>query len=77
MKEIAERELDILQNSDDFQNFAYFTEEDIKKLGQQNPLNFFAFRSPSDLKLEVVEDDDFYKLLCTSDIGGVDLIEIK
>lgn len=77
MKQAVENEIENLQNSIDFKYFAYFTDDDIKKLNQKNPLSFFAFQSPPDLKLEVVEEEDLYKLLCTSDIGGVDLIEIK
>lgn len=77
MREAVENEIENLQNSTDFNYYAYFTDEDIKRLSQKNPMSFFAFQSPPDLKLEVVEEEDLYKLLCTSDIGGVNLIEIK
>lgn len=77
MREVVENEIENLQNSADFNYYAYFTDEDIRRLSQKNPMSFFAFQSPPDLKLEVVEEEDLYKLLCTSDIGGVNLIEIK
>ena len=77
MREIVEQEIEDLQNSTDFDYFAYFTDDDIKKLNQRVPLTYFAFQSPPDLKLEVAEEEDFYKLVCSTDTGGVDLIEIK
>jgi transcription factor E2F3 len=63
--------------SQEFESFAWVTEEDLVRLADED-LTLFALRGPPDLEIEMPEDDGpmRHRLVCSSETGVVDLILI-
>jgi transcription factor E2F3 len=68
-----------LAESDDFRNYAWVSQEDILKLVNSDGMSLFALRGPSDLTIELPDEDapNKHRLVCTSVSGPVDLIPIR
>jgi hypothetical protein len=66
-----------LAASQEFQEFAWVSEEDAMKLGDTE-LTLFPLRGPSGLQIEVPEDDEptKHRIICTSQAGNIELIPI-
>jgi transcription factor E2F3 len=68
-----------LSESDDFRNYAWVSQEDVLKLVDGTEMSLFALRGPSDLTIDLPDEDapDKHRLVCTSASGAVDLIPIR
>jgi hypothetical protein len=74
---VIDESLAALAASPDFQTHAWVSEEEVRRLGDDQML-LFALKGPSDLTIEVpgqVEPGK-HRLICTSQAGMVDLIPI-
>jgi transcription factor E2F3 len=78
MTAIIDESLMELSRSPDFQTHAWVSQEDVMRL-TEDQLTLFALRGPSDLTIEVPDEDDRarHRLVCTSQTGAVDLIPIN
>jgi transcription factor E2F3 len=68
-----------LSESEDFRNHGWLSQEDILKLVDGDGMSLFALRGPSDLTIELPDEDlqRKHRLVCTSASGPVDLISIR
>jgi hypothetical protein len=74
---LMDESLSTLASSPDFQAHAWVTEEDVKRLGDDQ-MTLFALKGPPDLVVEVPEEGETgkHRLVCTTQSGTVDLIPI-
>ena len=67
-----------LASTQDFQSFAWVSENDIMCLKGNSDISIFALRGPPDLSIEVPEEEgNFHRLICKSNKGTVDLIQVN
>ena len=68
-----------LSSTQDFQSFAWVSENDIMNLKGNSDIYIFALRGSSDLSIEVpeVEEGNMHRLICKSNNGTVDLIQVN
>lgn len=81
MTMFVDKTLKELASSDDFKNFGWVTHEDVGKIVNGEDIALFALRGPNDLSIELPDDEDpnrsRHRLVCTSQIGTVDLFQIS
>jgi transcription factor E2F3 len=67
-----------LSGSEDFQKYAWLSQNDIMRLSEGDQMSLFALRGPTDLTIEVPDEDapHTHKIVCTSASGTIDLIKI-
>jgi transcription factor E2F3 len=68
-----------LSQSEDFEKYAWVSEEDVLRLIDGDQTSLYALRGPSDLAIEVPEGDvaTRHRIICSSVSGQVDLIPIR
>jgi hypothetical protein len=68
-----------LAESEEFRNHAWMSQDDLLKLAGAIDLSLFALQGPSDLTIELPDEEapTKHKLVCTSASGTVELIPIR
>jgi hypothetical protein len=66
-----------LITSEELQEFGWLGQEEVERLGN-GEMSIFALRGPSDMQIDVAEEDESvgHLLTCTSESGDVELIPI-
>ena len=81
MTAFVDETLKELSNSEDFKNFGWVAGADVERIVNGEDVSLFALRGPNDLSIELPDDDDpnrsRHRLVCTSQTGYVDLIQIS
>lgn len=81
MTTFVDNTLKELSNSEDFRSFGWVTSDDVGRIVNGEDISLFALRGPNDLSIELPDDDDpnrsRHRLICTSQTGFVDLIQIS
>lgn len=65
-----------LEESEEFQSYAWVSENDIKKLGNGEDFSFFALKGSKDLTIQINDTDEVHNLTCKAETGAVDFTQI-